>query len=163
MNILYVLHKDPGISLGGVERHTADLAGIMSLSNLNIFMLFPSSSSMVITCFAKGKRVNMKAGGLFCDDLTIKNRKTEHIFASILEKYSIDAVHFQHLLGCPLSLVKVAKMRGVKVFVTIHDYFSGARAINSSARSERKVCSSAFFRMNAKYVPDVLDFSTIKQ
>ncbi len=123
MNILYVLHKDPGASLGGVERHTNDLARILSLNKLNIYMLFPCSSGMVVTSFTKGKTVNRRTGRIFCDDLAIEHRKTEDNFVLLLEKYSIDTVHFQHLLGYPLSLIRVAKMRGARVFVTVHDYF----------------------------------------
>jgi hypothetical protein len=144
MNILYVLHKDPGASLGGVERHTSDLARMLSLNKLNIYMLFPCSSEMVVTSFTKGKTVNRRAGGLFCDDLAIEHRKTEDNFASLLEKYSIDTVHFQHLLGLSQS-------------TTI---FSGAQAISSSAPLVKKAFSSAFFKTNTKRVQSAFSCST---
>src|SRR5208337_739137 len=45
-------------------------------------------------------------------------------FSRFLEECRPDVVHFQHLLGMPLSLIRIASEHNVKVVLTLHDgYF----------------------------------------
>lgn len=123
MNILYVLHKDPDISLGGVERHIHDLVRGLLAKGFKIYLLFPSSSCLVVSTITHKGIEKKKIKGFVSDDLYMQNRPVEERFREILRSLSIDIVHFQHLLGLPLSLVEIAKQYGAKVFITIHDYF----------------------------------------
>ena len=123
MNILYVLHKDPDIFLGGIERHTIDLINVLSLKGLRTYLIFPSTSAIVVRDFNKRKVEEKKYKGSFCDDTDLHNPIVEKSFSEILKNFSIDVVHFQHLLGLPLSLIEVAKREGKKVVVSLHDYF----------------------------------------
>jgi glycosyltransferase involved in cell wall biosynthesis len=123
MKILYVLHKDPDISLGGVERHTVDLARILHYHGWNIHLMFPSSSHLVIAEITKKGFVKRKIEGEFCDDLLIRNDSLDKRFGEVLRELSVDIVHFQHFLGFPLSLIKEANHHAKKIFITMHDYF----------------------------------------
>jgi glycosyltransferase involved in cell wall biosynthesis len=123
MNILYVLHKDPDIFLGGVERHTVDLIRDLSLHNFNVYLAFTSTSAIVLRDFSKGKVEERRYKGFFCADMDLENSIVEENFRAILRNYSIDIVHFQHLLGLPLSLIEVAKQEGTRVIISVHDYF----------------------------------------
>jgi glycosyltransferase involved in cell wall biosynthesis len=123
MNILYILHKDPDIFLGGIERHTLDLIRVLSLKELKTYLIFPSASAIVVRDFSKGKIEEVRYKGLFCDDMELQNPVVEKSFSEILRKFSIDIVHFQHLQGLPLSLIEVAKNYGAKVIISLHDYY----------------------------------------
>lgn len=123
MNILFVLHKDPDIFLGGIERHTLDLIKVLSLQGLKTYIIFPSTSAIVVRDFSKRKVEERRYKGLFCNDIDVQNPVVEQSFSEILKNLSIDVVHFQHLLGLPLSLIEVAKREGKKVFVSLHDYY----------------------------------------
>lgn len=123
MNILYVLHKDPDVSLGGVERHTFDLARSFSAEGCKTHMLFPSSSSMVIATFTETGIKKKRMKGKYSDEFLLKDESLNRSFTEILENLSVDIVHFQHLLGFPLSLIESAKKYGAKVFVNLHDYY----------------------------------------
>lgn len=123
MNILYVLHKNPEITLGGVERHIKDLSRILCLKGFNVYMFYPSYSHLeVITVKNNGIRLEKIKDYSFTGN-ELRDTKIEELFKRILISYSIDIVHFQHLLGLPLSLVEVAKKSGAKVLITIHDYY----------------------------------------
>lgn len=123
MNILYVLHKDPDIFLGGIERHTIDLIRALSLKNFKIYLTFISTSKIVVRDFSKGKVEEKRYKGFFCDDMDLQNPVVEKSFSKILINFSIDIVHFQHLLGLPLSLIGLAKREGAKVIISVHDYY----------------------------------------
>ena len=51
----------------------------------------------------------------------LTDAETERIFLQILDEFQIDIVHFHHLYSLPLSLVRLARERGPKVFLTCHD------------------------------------------
>ena len=123
MNVLYVLHKDPNISLGGVERHSVDLARILSLYGWNVHLLFPSSSSLMIATITKTGLKKRKLNGNFCDDFILRNDSLDKSFMETLRELSIDIVHFQHFLGFSFSMMDAARHYGAKLFVTMHDYF----------------------------------------
>jgi glycosyltransferase involved in cell wall biosynthesis len=123
MNILYVLHKDPDIFLGGIERHTLDLIKVLSLKGIKPYLIFPSTSAIVVRDFGMRVVTEKKYKGHFCNDIDFQNEIVEKSFIEILKDFSIDVVHFQHLLGLPLSLIEVAKRKGKKVIVSLHDYY----------------------------------------
>ncbi len=54
----------------------------------------------------------------------------ERVFEQILIENEIDLVHFQHLLGMPLSLPLVAKACGVPSVYTAHDYYLVCASFN---------------------------------
>jgi|GEM_PF-1120113 len=127
MNILYVLHKNPNISLGGVERHIKDLSTTISLKGFNVYILYPSHSHLELALFKDGgiQLLKMKCASIknFSKFKDLRDKDIEELFKKILDNYLIDVVHFQHILGLPLSLFEIAKSSGAKVFITIHDYY----------------------------------------
>jgi len=123
MNTLFVLHKDPDLSLGGVERHTIDLATKLVQRGYTVYLLFPSSPAFVVAHVQKTGIEKKRLNGDFCQDMAVTNQYLEKNFRKLLEQYKIKQVHFQHLLGYSLSLVHAAKTMGLQVFITLHDYF----------------------------------------
>lgn len=126
MNILYVLHKDPDVFLGGVEHHTLDLARALSGGGAKVYILYPSSKHLVLKSIdgaGAGGAGKVKFKGSFMDAMALAEPAVEESLREILERYSIDVVHFQHLLGFPLSTIQAAKAAGAGVVVSVHDYF----------------------------------------
>ncbi len=54
---------------------------------------------------------------------TIFNRAAESEFKSIIHSYHPDIMHFQHILGFPLSYIAIACKSGVPVVISIHDFW----------------------------------------
>jgi glycosyltransferase involved in cell wall biosynthesis len=57
------------------------------------------------------------------DDTMLLSTDLERILQEVVAAWSIDIVHFNHLIGFPPSLVRFAKSLGCPVFFTIHDYY----------------------------------------
>jgi len=123
MRTLFVLHKDPELSLGGVERHTMDLAMSLARRGYSAYLLFPSSPTFIIAQVNSSGIEKKRLKGDFCDDMAVNNPYLEEKFRDLVEQYEIERVHFQHLLGYSLSLVHTSKTMGMQVFITLHDYF----------------------------------------
>jgi glycosyltransferase involved in cell wall biosynthesis/spore maturation protein CgeB len=65
----------------------------------------------------------------FSDD-ELSDLEKERAFSGILKKHSIEAVHFQHLVGHPPSLPLIAKAWGLPTFLSLHDFFVGCKNYN---------------------------------
>ncbi len=51
------------------------------------------------------------------------NKKAEHNFEEILEQVKPEVVHFNCLSGMSLSIIEIAKMRGIRTVLTLRDYW----------------------------------------
>jgi len=60
--------------------------------------------------------------GLNPDLLTCPQR--EAAFSDLLRRYGIELVHFQHLIGHPLSLPLLTRPMGVQSVLSLHDYYA---------------------------------------
>lgn len=149
MNILYVLHKDPEAFFGGVELHTLDLIRAFVHRANKVYLLFPSSSHLTLRAFSGGEDKEGRFKSFFCDDMALKNHVVEKSFSEILESFSIDVVHFQHLLGFPLSLIEVAKSKDIKVIISVHDYFFWCPSYKLLSPLENKGLSFCFFEKDS--------------
>lgn len=59
--------------------------------------------------------------GLNPDLLTCPQR--EAAFSDLLRRYGIELVHFQHLIGHPLSLPLLTRPLGIRSLLSLHDYY----------------------------------------
>lgn len=123
MNTLFVLHKDPDLSLGGVERHTMDLAMNLARRGYSVYLLFPASPAFIVAQVKSTGIEKKRLNGDFCEDMAVANPYLDEKFRELLEEYKVEQVHFQHLLGYSLSLIHTTKTMGLHVFITLHDYF----------------------------------------
>ncbi len=56
-------------------------------------------------------------------DRTWNNPVMEEAFARVLDEFQPDVVHFQHLMYWSSGLCRIAKERGARVFLTLHDFW----------------------------------------
>lgn len=47
----------------------------------------------------------------------------EAAFSDLLRRYGIELVHFQHLIGHPLSLPLLTRPLGIRSLLSLHDYY----------------------------------------
>jgi GT2 family glycosyltransferase len=120
--VLYVLHSTPfGTNLGGTEMHTSLLA--TNLPNYLTFMLFPRSGKIVLEELNPAGSATFEYPLPLAPDGRFLDTELIAVFRRILAEFRIDIVHFQHLLGLSLRLPKEAKMMGLKVMLSCHDYY----------------------------------------
>jgi GT2 family glycosyltransferase/uncharacterized small protein (DUF1192 family) len=121
--IAYVMHFPPGSTQsGGTGKHCRLL--YRHLDGFVKCVIYPEENTITIeesTPF--GKKESSYPSGERARAL-ISDEVTEKTFSKILDDYRPDIIHFQHLLGMPLSLIKIASEHSVKIVITIHDgYF----------------------------------------
>lgn len=121
--IAYVMHFPPGSTLsGGTGKHCRLL--YRHLDGYLKYVIYPDENALAIEeSTPLGKKEFSYPSGERRPAL-ISDEETEKAFSKILEVYRPDIIHFQHLLGLPLSLIKIASEHLVKIVITIHDgYF----------------------------------------
>jgi GT2 family glycosyltransferase/glycosyltransferase involved in cell wall biosynthesis len=118
--ILYIVHAPlEDRAAGGTETHCRDL--IENLHGTISYVLYPHGSLLFLEEYSPlGLQVS-KYPKTWSEPNPIHDSQGEETLATILKEFKIDLVHVQHLLFLPLSLVTVAKQRGLKVILSCHD------------------------------------------
>jgi GT2 family glycosyltransferase len=118
--ILYIIHAPiEARTAGGTEMHCRDLIG--NLHGVISYVLYPHGGSLFLEEYSPLGRQVYEYPKTWSEPNPIRNCQAEETLARILEEFKIDLVHVQHLLFLPLSLVNVAKQRGLKVILSCHD------------------------------------------
>ena len=123
--LLLVTHNVSGQRPGGgVEVYQQEIAA--GLTDFDVFTLFPTSADglTTYTLISNDTDERHRYGvphGVGFD--TLHDAGHERVFEQVLIENRIDIVHFQHLLGMPLSLPLVAKACGVPTVYTLHDFY----------------------------------------
>ena len=121
--ILYVLHNDIENARGGTELHTVDLINHFS-PRQRVYTLFRRGDQIFLKFYFKEYRYqylfDLNSGEASRNSFT--SREIETLFAAILKKYRITIIHFQHLMGLPLTLLQIGRSRA-KTFVSLNDYY----------------------------------------
>ncbi|MBX9769016.1 MAG: glycosyltransferase, partial [Bdellovibrionales bacterium] len=120
--ILYVLHEDIEGVVGGTELHTRDLVEAQK-DERRIYVLFRSENSLILRFYFRGSEKKfVYSFSRATEQSLFSYPEMEQIFFKILSNLKIGIVHFQHLLGLPLSFLPIAR-RHCATTVTMNDYF----------------------------------------
>jgi glycosyltransferase involved in cell wall biosynthesis/spore maturation protein CgeB len=127
--VLFVTHNMAGIApYGGVELYQQTIAE--GLGSFDFYFLYPSrSQSELILSDADQKVVARFPCPPIAPD-TISDSLRETIFQQLLIEYRIDLVHYNHLLGHPLSFPIISSSFGVPAVFQAHDYYGLCREFN---------------------------------
>ncbi|MCL2934652.1 MAG: tetratricopeptide repeat protein, partial [Trichodesmium sp. MAG_R03] len=138
-HILLVTHNvqtnRPG---GGVEVYQEELK---RMDGYLFSYLYPDDSSNYVVKRPDGQEVKYPVIELSSPNFLYENHR-EINFQRILVEHKIDLVHFQHLIGHPLSLPLIAKAMGVPTIYTFHDYYLLCKKFNL-INYEGKFCDIA--------------------
>ena len=133
--ILYVTHNLVGIPpYGGVEIYQDLVAhNLTGKDQFEILFYVPdcTGEARKIRLFDNTYRLlkEFKFQSIVTQEL-LTDREREQSFARVLAEYSIDIVHFQHLLGHVPSLPYIAKAYGIPTVISIHDYYAVCWSFN---------------------------------
>ncbi|HXX81200.1 MAG TPA: glycosyltransferase [Thermodesulfovibrionales bacterium] len=123
MKILYVIDQKPDGYPGGIEYHLLDILGLFIRKNLPVYVLFPEMNCLRLRRYDNYKMDEVAYEGGRLDDHRLRDSLIENVFNAVLDDIDVDIVHFQSIRTLPLSLIEVAKRRGKKVLVTLHEYY----------------------------------------
>ena len=118
--ILFVTHNVIGRQpYGGVEIYQNQLT---EFDGFEVLFLWPSSKNTLTLHFQNGDECSYDIPPLTSQNV-LSDGFWEQCFKRILIEQEIEIVHFQHLIGWPLSMPLVAKVLGIKTVYTFHDYY----------------------------------------
>jgi glycosyltransferase involved in cell wall biosynthesis len=155
MRILQVVHGFPPERRGGTEIYTYNLSKELS-KNHEVHIFYPrrikrargSSPAQyenalhavehVIDIGSKRSRFLSRIKLLGFKG-TYGNGKVDREFEGLLDAINPDIVHFHHLLDLSASLIKIVKLRGLPVVLTLHDFWFICPRINL-LKSDYSVC-----------------------
>ena len=134
MNLL-IIGDDPKF-IGGVTNYTRPLAQKLAASGVNVHYLFNSSRNqkydfgpMRIEEFDQdGVKYHwlMNGRGMVYnyDDLGLDSGTWfDELFTKLVSDHNIDVIHINEIFGFSSNLIHIAKSRGIKVAVTVHEYW----------------------------------------
>jgi glycosyltransferase involved in cell wall biosynthesis len=135
VKILLVAHKVPPYALGGVEVYTWHLA--RTLADRHQVAIFFRHDDVDGPPFAEHdqevagvrlRRVSHSPSGLGASVAgqfwsTFRNHGIEASFARFLEAFRPEVIHIQHVMGLSARLLPLARVSGVPVLLTLHDYW----------------------------------------
>jgi GT2 family glycosyltransferase/glycosyltransferase involved in cell wall biosynthesis len=121
--IAYVMHYPPGSNKsGGAGKHCRLL--YRHLDGFLKYVVYPQEDVLQIDEYAPVGKRTFTCPASKREEALISDTQTEKAFSGLLEEIRPDIVHFQHLLGMPLSLIEIASRHSAKIVVTLHDgYF----------------------------------------
>jgi glycosyltransferase involved in cell wall biosynthesis len=129
VRVLLVVHGFPPAQLGGTELHTAALAGSLAEAGHEVFVFagnrhYEPERRLVRDVSTGGLQVRV-ADVPITEDFAFKVEDpwVRGEFERYLDEVEPDVVHAQHLLYLGLDLIEAAKLRGIPVVVTLHDFW----------------------------------------
>jgi glycosyltransferase involved in cell wall biosynthesis len=84
-------------------------------------------------------RIGLTAADLRPDHLNVVNPTLDGAFAAVLEAERPDVVHFHNLAGLSVGFIGLARRRGIRTVLTVHDHW-GFCFKNTRLKSETDVC-----------------------
>lgn len=72
--------------------------------------------------------------------INFTHKKVEEHFKTILDAFSPDIVHFHNIIGLSTGIIHVAKSKGIKTIMTLHDYW-GFCYKNTIIKRDSEICN----------------------
>ena len=128
MRVLQVVHDFFPKYNAGTERYTYDLSRELMREN-EVFILCGEHDPLKKNFFYTDEKYNglpvrrIYLPGRREYSQTYHNPEMDSTFRNLLEKFSPDVIHFQHLIYLSKTFVDIARERGIPVIMTLHDYW----------------------------------------
>ena len=129
-HVLIVTHNMRGmLPGGGVETYQEGLPRMHGGHRFSFLVPVSSNTGHAFRLFRPdGTRLDLPLPAVHTHALS--DERAETAFRRILVDEAVDIVHFQHLIGFPLSLPLVADWCGVPTVWTLHDHYLACKRFN---------------------------------
>lgn len=148
MRVALPVHKFPPESLGGTEIYTRTLARALVQAGHTVAVFYPSTTVQQLTQDEMPEgiqrwRAPLAAVRAHEDPIrqfwhTFRDQAIERAFATFLQEYQPDLLHFQHVQGVSARLIEQAA--GRPRLATLHDYWYFC-ANSQLIRPDRQPCT----------------------
>ncbi len=154
MRVLHVIHQYLPDAIGGTEVSTHSLAGELQARGHAVAVFFPVPGRAPGLERARYEGIPVyRAGATWREAIgrvraSFGDRALEAAFVQALDDFRPDVVHFQHLIGLPLALVKQAERAGGARVFTLHDYWAVCPNAQLLTNYDRTVCAGPRLWLN---------------
>jgi GT2 family glycosyltransferase len=121
--IAHVLHN--GFSnekKGGTEQHVQELTN--SMTEAEHFILYPVESGVLAATQFNNSVLEVKQHIPIGEPSLISSLEDLQLFTQFLKDNAVSVLHIHQLIGSTFSLISAAKVCGVAVIYSIHDYYA---------------------------------------
>ncbi len=156
MRILLTTHAFLPRSVAGVEVYTARLAAALQELGHRVLVLTAAHDLGAAPGSARRRGlgslnvveiVNTHLEGTL--ESTYRAPAIDHAIERVLEEFQPDCVHAQHLLNLSTGLLGAARVRGVPVVLTLHDYWLSCPRDGLRMQADGTLCRSVDHRVCA--------------
>ena len=128
MRILQVAHYFLPKHRGGVEVYTYNLSKELQKNHEVIIYCREDGYFNKVYCEANDLYDGLKLRRIFYNipltpETSYRNELIDENFNSFLDEIKPDIIHFQHLERMSVTLIDVAKQKGIPTVLTLHDYW----------------------------------------
>lgn len=144
--VLFALQTFVPRNYGGVENYTYRAARYLMTQGYEVEVAYAINSATPREPWIEESRIDgIRVRAMHCHNAQspldqLNHGQTEALFGTILQEGRFDVVHFQHFLGLPFSLLKLAREAGAKVVVTLHDFFAICQRAHLFAPDSNSLC-----------------------
>ena len=156
MRILLTTHAFLPRSVAGVEVYTARLAGALQELGHAVLVL-AATHDLAAPPYSLRRRalgsldvveiVNSHLEGTL--EATYRLPAIDRAIERVLEEFRPDCVHAQHLINLSTGLVEAARLRGIPVVLTLHDYWLSCPRDGLRMQADGTLCGSVDHRVCA--------------
>lgn len=126
-NVLFVVHDFVPYNHAGTEIYTFNLALELASQGLTVSVFFPVYEPGLDNPYIDKKieagliRYELHVGSFQL--MLVRDEQIENAFMEVLNDCCFDAIHFQHVIRLPLSLITLARKFTDKLILTAHDHY----------------------------------------
>jgi glycosyltransferase involved in cell wall biosynthesis len=144
VKVAHVVHQYPPTHVGGTELYTQSLSRALVERGHEVGVFCRESRPGVGSEQATegGVQVVRMWAGIPSASrrflTTFSDRAASQLFEQFLDKTQPGIVHIQHLMGLPVDLVQLMRVRGIPFVITLHDYWwvcANAQLITNYSRA----------------------------
>lgn len=134
--VLFVSHNLAGTPpFGGVELYQDTLAAAVKGFDFHVLYFDRISERVSLKDYQTGEVRTFNAGPI--PEGSISDPARERILGDLIGEFGFDLIHYQHLIGHPLSLPLVSRSFGVPSVFQVHDHYSLCQSFNLLDASQR--------------------------
>ena len=130
-NVLVLIH-DWMTKTGGTTLHLRDLiSGLNAKYNFVILSVDHTNEIYNLSIVVDNEEKNIPLKKVFkYSDFCFYNFDYQKIVNDIIEDFNIDKIHIHHMKGHYFDIIDIAKAKGIKTIITLHDFYCLCPTIN---------------------------------
>jgi hypothetical protein len=126
--------------IGGTSLHVSDLIQGLK-NNYNFHILVPYNGIFRLCSYwdTGYEIIDISINILQCYTTGFFNSNYSKMLKDIIDILKIDIIHIHHMIGHYFDIINIIKKKNIKLFITLHDYFSVCPRINK-INHDNKYC-----------------------